>query len=245
VKKALSTKMSSSRRLFWIMIFGMVIFGAMVSLGVFLFTPDVARANEVLPVSMHSPLAADYSLDPYALQVPVVGIEVLAEIDQDRRSTGTFVAVESLPTLVEILKTPVPSITPPFLTPLVTASALPTRTLTPRSSPTRGPSSTPGAAATLGPTSTVPATATQVTFTASPTKLPTRTPVTLPSATTIPPTATVARPTATRIPPTATHVAPTATRIPPTSIPPTPIPPTLIPPTQPPPPTAYPPPPYP
>ena len=58
MKRPPSVRMSNSRRLFWVMIFGMMIAGGILALALFLFTPDAASANQLLPVSMRSGLSA-------------------------------------------------------------------------------------------------------------------------------------------------------------------------------------------
>jgi hypothetical protein len=230
----LSTRMSNSRRLFWGMVFIFLLAGGLLSLAVFLFTPGSASANQTLPVSLHSPLAADYSPDERGVLLPRMDIALAGEAERDRRSVestpGDLTVTATLPnpvsTLVEILKTPVPTVTPQRFTAFPTQTTSPTletedtatpfETATPGPSPTNGtsvtPTSTPNISITLEPTRTL-AGSTQV----SPVP-PTRTPP--------PPTPTPVLYTHTPIP-----VIPTNTLVPPSPIPPTPIPPTPIPPT--------------
>lgn len=208
-----SAQMSKSRRLFWGMILGVVLVGGILSIGIFLFSPDIAIAEQILPVSIQSGLSADYSQDNLALVLQPVSMEVVAEAARDRQPTPEpGAAVQTpfapYPTLVEILKTPVRTIAP--------VGAPPKVGTTPQPSPTAGIQPTDGPAATATPWGSKTPTATQM-----PTLRPTNT--LGPRPTDPPPTSE---------PPTAE---------PPTPVPPTPVPPTPYP--QPPPentPTAYP-----
>lgn len=248
-----STRMSASRRMFWVMIFAFLIAGGLLSLGVFLFTPGSASANQSLPVSLHSPLRADYSPDERGMLLPQLDLELAAEAARDRLPTAgptgsaTAPPFNPIPTMQEELRTPVPTVTPIAGS---TRSALPTAT--PRLEATLPPSSaTPASSATLAPSATLAASATlpaNATWTSTPaagiTRVPTQTPPAATQVSTLPPTRTLPPPTSTLPPPpTQTPVPlPTNTPVPPPTRTPVPLPtdppPSPYPqPTDPPPPT--------
>ena len=257
-----TARMSSSRRMFWGMVFTFLITGGLLSLGVFLFSPDRVSANQYLDISLRSPLFADYSQDERGRPLPRMDIALAAEAARDRIPTpGPEDAqppqpYDPEPTLEVILLTPVPTVTPGSIHSQPSPTAQPTLgsqlTATPLSSatpsPTSGASATPGLLETTAAPTRTSAALTPVPPTRTPTRTPTR----------VPPTATAAAgtPTPTRPLPVATTPAKTLpptlppTRTPlPTSVPtiaPT-TPPTAYPlptdppePTQPPEPTAYP-----
>jgi hypothetical protein len=239
VKRPPSAKMTRSRRLFWGLILGVILVGGILALGVFLFAPDVALANLTLPVALQSRLAADYSPDNRALVIQPVSMNLVSEALRDRQPTVgpngvALTPVNFYPTLVEILKTPVFTVTPNGLATLVIA----TREASP-TAPVQA-TSAPSATATQQASATSAAVTPDITGTPTLTPtgpLPSKTPVPLPSS-----TIEVNQPAPTDKP------APTnepATKAPPTAPPPTPVPPTPkpVPPTpKPEPPTPVPPP---
>ena len=184
---------------------------------------------QFVPISLQSPLNADYSADPRQQRINPLQLEIIGDAIVDRQATAD---VERI--IVE-LSTPVPTITPmPELLTSTPGSVLPTLVPSDTPIPTLAPT---GEATSESPTPTLTATMTltgtlQPTSTFTMTWTPTNT---LPAAT--------SRPTNTRVPPTNTSQPPTNTSVPPTN---TPIPPTNtpVPPTNTSvPPTAYPPPP--
>jgi hypothetical protein len=206
-----NTRMSVSRRIFWGMMIALLVIGGLLGLGLFLFTPSLARANLFLPVSLHSSLRADYSADERGFLLPQLDLDLAAEAARDRLPTAGPTGAPSqapfnpVPTLIEILKTPVPTVTPlnaqPSATPQAVVNTPPTATGGPQASPTSQPSPTlglsptgtitptPGTLASRTPTRTSPAPTSPPagtrTIAPSPTppSIPSNTPITLPSQT--------------------------------------------------------------
>ena len=260
VKRPPSARMTQARRLFWGLILGVILVGGILALGVFLFAPDVALANLTLPVALQSRLAADYSPDNRALVIQPVSMNLVSEALRDRQPTAgpnevALTPVNFYPTLVEILKTPVFTVTPNGLATVVIA--------------TREASPTASIQATSAPSATATQQATATTAAATPdtTGMPTLTPIAplasntpapLPSSTsevnqpaptdkpaptdqpapTNAPAATKA-PTPKPVPPTPKPAPPTPKPEPPTPVPP-PQPTAYQPPPPPPKPTSYP-----
>ncbi len=261
-----SARMSSSRRLFWGMIFTFLITGGLLSLGVFLFSPDSVSASLFLAVSLRSSLLADYSPDARGALLPQMDLGLALEAARDRVPTAmpsgepSLAPVDPEPTLVEFMKTPVPTVTPGELnfpatrtpaptaeiivtgTPFASATAGSQATLNASPTASSAPSATPGTGPTTAPTRTlVPLTPTRTLVQQTATHTPVQQ---NPTHTLLPPTSTPQPPTKTPVvvPPTQTQVPipPTNTPIPPTPVPPTSVPTTPPQPTDPPPPTAYP-----
>lgn len=201
-------------------------------------------SQRIIPRSLHSPFAADYSPDLYGFLFPAVDERIIGDVI-NRRDPGV------LPTLENLLRTPVPTVTPfgpqtatptgapagPTPTPGLTL----TLTLTPSLTFTLPPGVTASATPfyTRTPTRTLP----PPTHTLPPGVTPTRTPI--PSQTSVVPSPTGNVPPTSTTQPivTNTPVPPTAvptTAVPPTAVPPTAIPPTDVPPTDTPVPYPYP-----
>ncbi|MBN1371576.1 MAG: hypothetical protein JW987_06510 [Anaerolineaceae bacterium] len=200
------------RAVFWGMMFALVLIGGLAAIALTLFATDWLDSNRLLSVNLHSPMRADYSADPRGFLVPAVNLNLIGEVLRQEPVNGAPVDPnDPLSTVVVVLQTPVPTVTPQFAPtngplPSPTESLLPTATL--------GPGETPLATPTL--TSTSPATATATLSSASTATLG-------PTATQRPPTSTPRPPTATSAPPTATSVPPTNTPLPPPTN--TPVPP--------------------
>lgn len=197
---------------------------AVIALALMLLTPArvTVKGAVLLPVVLHSILAADYSPDPLALQVPPLATAIIAQALRDAPHGGDAEQV------YRDLASPVPTV------PLDPGVTLPPTRIPPTPVPaTDIPTALPGETQTppdsggTAPTETAanPPTATQ------PVRLPTRTPTatglpsqppsdatatglpTRQSTPTQPPSHTLPPPTATNPPPpTATQLPPTATR---------------------------------
>ena len=186
-------------------------------LALYLFSPNWFILDRLLPVGLRSPLQADYSVDPFTMAQPPVDDRIIADVLVDQRTTGEQDPVEMLATLVEPLRSPVPSITPgvdstPGIVVTSTPSAAPTEVPPPTATRT-------AAAATATPTMTRTVTATR---TASATAIPYQpspTSGTIHTPTRILPTATT-RPASTATRAATATTAVTATAVP-TSVPPT------------------------
>jgi hypothetical protein len=129
---------------------------------------DLAGVPNV-PFHMHSDLAADYSKDPLALQLPVMRLDVVQDALDD---LGAPDGNQQVATLQIILSTPAPTVTPAagaIVTPVApgaTGTPAPQPTLRPtKADPTVTPgvvvvtlTLTPGATPTLAITATLPPT---------------------------------------------------------------------------------------
>lgn len=213
------------RAIFWGMMFALVLIGGLVAIALTLFATDWLESNRLLSVSLHSPMQADYSADPRAFLVPAFDINLVGEVIREQAPVPGDPGADPLATVVVVLQTPVPTVTPQFgatnapLQPTPTQPLPPTATLgvgeTPL--PTLTFTATFTVTWTLSPTQPVAATATQQPPAATQ-RPPTNTPRPA-TATSAPPSPTVPIPTATHVPPTATPVPPTQTPIPPTAAP--------------------------
>jgi hypothetical protein len=251
----LTARMSTSRRLFWGMIFTFLITGGLLFLGVFLFSPNLVSANQFLDVSLRSPLFADYGLDERGARLPQMDLGLAVEAARDRIPTAgpsgetSLAPINPATTLVKQLMTPVPTVTPgeinfwPTLTPGTTVETI--FTTTPFASATIGPQPTVHLSATA---SITPSPTLGIGVTAVSTRTPTRTPentLVVPTRTPLTPTPAPVLPTQTMAPWTSTPapLPPTRTPVPPTTAPtkvPTKVPTNPPAPTDPPAPTAYP-----
>lgn len=206
------------RAMFWGMMFTLVLIGGLAAIALTLFATDWLDSNRLLGVSLHSPMRADYSADPRGFLVPAVNLNLIGEVLRQQPVNGAPVDPnDPLATVVVVLQTPVPTVTPQFAP--TSGGPLPSATEPPAPTTTLGPGETP--LATLASTATSRATATST--------RPAASTVTQPPPTQGP-TATQRPPTSTARPPTATS-APQPTAVPPTAVPPTAVPPTAVPPT--------------
>lgn len=182
----------------------------------------VLAGFQVLPISLRSPLNADYSVDPRFARIKPLQLGIIEDTIRDRQAT---VNVEQI--IIE-LSSPVPTITPlpgsnpnnPTVLPTLFVSMTPTIQFT-----TTVISATPTITWTMTPTATqtltFTATRTIPVITQNPTNttvVRTNTPVSR-TNTPIPRTNTPVPPTFTPIPPTRTPVPPTRTPVPPTAYP--------------------------
>lgn len=211
------------RAMFWGMMFTLVLIGGLAAIALALFATDWLDSNRLLGVSLHSPMRADYSADPRGFLVPAVNLNLIGEVLRQQPVNGAPVDPnDPLATVVIVLQTPVPTVTPQFASTNAALQPTPTEPLAPTA--TLGVGETP--LATLASTATSRATATSTRPAAStvtqppPTQGPTVT-QRPPTSTPRPPTQTSQPPTATQVPPTNTPVLPTNTPVPPpTAVPP-------------------------
>jgi hypothetical protein len=227
--RTLNLKMTRGRQAYWLGVFLMILLTGLSILGLYLFSPDWLKSAHSLPVVLLSPHRADYGVDPSdQMRQNPLSIALLGEVARDQVSQAGQPSTNPMPTLMEILKFPVPSVTP-----ILSGTQEPLITLQPTQN------GQPSTATQILPTSTTTGTRTSATpngsatptgsaaVTATPVSSATRTPaVQKPSSTAVPPTH---APQPTNPPPT---------KVPPTKVPPTKVPPTAVPPTNP-PPTAY------
>jgi hypothetical protein len=189
---------------------------ALLALALAFFGQFTSQDFHTLPVTLHSLLTADYSVDAFYVSFPNINLSLILDVLGDQAPAE---ASNDYATLQSSLLTPVATVTPlpgkitqvppsatptaPILGPSVTPSSIPTIT------PSPTPSLTPAMMGTGTPTD-------QPLYTAQPTLKPLVTP-TRPRATQIRPTSTrppQATPTQTQAPPTQ---AATPTRKPPTA----------------------------
>jgi hypothetical protein len=193
---------------------------ALLALALTFFGPFTSQDFRSLPVTLHSLLTADYSVDSFYVSFPNINLSLILDVLGDQAPEGAFKGYE---TLQSSLLTPVASVTPlPGEFTQVPPSATPTPALP---GPSVTPSSIPPDTRTPTPSLTPAATGTpteQPIYTAQPTVKLTITP-TKTRATQVRPTSTrssQATQTPTQVPPTQ---AVTPTRKPPTATkPPTP-----------------------
>jgi hypothetical protein len=186
-----------------------------------LFGQFASQDFRSLPVTLHSLLTADYSVDSFYVSFPNINLSLILDVLGDRDPAQALTAYQ---TLQSSLLTPVASVTPlpgeitpsatptaPLQAPSVTPSLLPTSTPTPSPTPAVTGTATPTGlpATTAQPTSKPMVTPTKARATQ---KEPTRTrsPQATPTRTQAPSTQAA---TPTRKPPTATK-APTSTKAP-------------------------------
>lgn len=135
----------------WGSIFILLLAVSLVGLGLYLFSPDWLRPAGDLPVSLRSPLRANYAMDPRQFSLAPVKAEILGEVLSDRSGQAPATDPNSqLATFTAALITPVPTITPltgstPGLAPQASITAQPTTSLP-------VPTSTQGESASLTPT---------------------------------------------------------------------------------------------
>ncbi|BAJ62956.1 hypothetical protein ANT_09220 [Anaerolinea thermophila UNI-1] len=222
----------------WFLLFSLIFLLGVAVLALFVFSAEWVQASGLLPASLRSGLAADYSADLRAYSFRALQMGVIEEAIRDRERLGEPAGSSMLPTLAIFLQTPVPTITPTGFAgfnPTATAGTSPTPTLPfQEATPTGLITQTPTATLILSSTPTLvrSATPTQSPTSTLPASSPTRTPANTrpPFPITMTPSAT--RPTSTPpAPPTPTHTLP----------PPPPSPTPYQPPIEtPPPPTPYP-----
>lgn len=213
------------RAMFWGMMFTLVLIGGLAAIALALFATDWLDSNRLLGVSLHSPMRADYSADPRGFLVPAVNLNLIGEVLRQQPVNGAPVDPnEPLATVVVVLQTPVPTVTPQFAPtsggplPSPTEPLLPTATLGVGETPLATLASTATSRATA--TSTRPAASTATSGPIATQSPPTSTPRP-PTATSAPPTQTAPAPTATSVQPSATPFVPTNTPVPPpTAVPP-------------------------
>ncbi len=207
-------------------VIAMVVFAA--GLLWFINPARVSAGFQILPISLRSPLNADYSADPRSqIRLRPLQLDIIEEAIQDRQISANAEEI-----LVE-LSTPVPTITllPGAFTATALPSLIPTGTFTeevPQSTPTTQPSFTLTVTVTLTETRQPTVTFPVLPSSTSTVFVPTLPPTQGPTNTSVPPTRTPVPPTNTSIPPTPTP-QPTAYPPPATSVPPTFIPPTSYP----------------
>ncbi len=242
--------MRDEKNYFWKLILFLTMLIGILGVALVLLNPDLwlRLSQRIIPRSLHSPFTADYSPDLYGFLFPAVDERIVGDVIS-RRDPGV------LPTLENLLLTPVPTVTPagpliptptgapagPTPTPGHTLTVTLTITLTPSLTATLPAGVTPSATPfyTRTPTRTLPPPTNTLPPGITPTRtlIPTHTSV-VPSPTgNVPPTSTT-QPIITNTPVPLTAVPTTA--VPPTAIPPTAIPPTDVPPTDTPEPYPYP-----
>lgn len=99
-------------RPFWLLVFIILIIGALLWLGLYLFSPEWTHTHQDLPVDLRSPLRADYSADPLHLLRAPLQQSIIAEAVYDQPQPGET-PVHVLATLAVNLTAPVPSVTLP------------------------------------------------------------------------------------------------------------------------------------
>ncbi len=153
-------------------VLGICLVGVMVASVGWLFL----HMNGLQPVPLHSPLHANYSADPRSIRFPILNLSVVEEAIHDQ-ATSSVDSQEQLSTVVVVLETPIPTLTPYFTQaapaspepsatskpPGITPSAIPTLT------PTQTTTHTPTVTLTLKVTSTVTLGPGKPTLTATPT----------------------------------------------------------------------------
>lgn len=120
---------------FWWVVFLLLLAGALVGLGAYLFSPNWVRTNRDLSVALHSPLRADYSVDPLQFALKPLQERILAEAVADRSRHEDNPAVV-LSTLEERLNMPLPGMPVPTLRQPELPSATPVPTKKEKAEPT-------------------------------------------------------------------------------------------------------------
>ena len=200
----------------------------------------VLAGFQVLPVSLRSPLSADYSVDPRYGRIKPLQLNIIEESIRDRQ------AVANVERIIVELSSPVPTITPmlgsnpnnPPVLPTLVISMTPTfqpTTAVSSVSPTITSTYTPTVTLTYTPTGTATILYTATRTSPVSTQRPTNTSVSFTNTpgsrtnTPRPPTLTSVPPTNTPIPPTNTSIPLTNTPMPPTATNAYPAPPTRTP----------------
>ena len=148
------------RAMFWGMMFTLVLIGGLAAIALTLFATDWLDSNHLLGVSLHSPMRADYSADPRGFLVPAVNLNLIGEVLRQEPVNGAPVDPnDPLATVVVVLQTPVPTVTPQFAP--TSGGPLPSPTEPPAPTATLGPGETPLPTLTFTATSRATATSTR------------------------------------------------------------------------------------